>query len=72
MFLWAAKNAKDAKSAKQLLSGIIFVKFATTAIRCGFIHVSTRLGLKFIKSLKHRHSGMFLAGTQRLKTLDSG
>ena len=47
-----------------LLTGLIFVKLAVTAIDCSFAHVSKAFGLKFIQSLKHRHSGMFLAGTQ--------
>jgi hypothetical protein len=46
------------------LSGIKFVKLDKVAIDCSFAHVSTIFGLKFISSLKHRHSRMFLAGTQ--------
>jgi len=38
------------------------VKLAKTAIDCSFTHVSMASGLKFKQSLKHRHSGMFLAG----------
>jgi len=54
-----------------LLSGIIISKFANTAIQYSSIHISTIFELKFIQSLKHRHSGMFLAGIQGLKTLDA-
>jgi len=47
-----------------LLPGIRIAKLTNTAIQCGFTHVSTAFGLQFIYSLKHRHSGKFLAGTQ--------
>ena len=54
-----------------LLFGMIFAKFTNTAIQCSFSHGTKIYKITFRNSLIHRHSGMFLAGIQWLKTLDA-
>jgi hypothetical protein len=47
-----------------LLSGILIVMFANTAVQCSFIHVLTATGLESNSSIDSRRPGMFLAGIQ--------
>jgi hypothetical protein len=54
-----------------LLSGILIANTTQTAVPNGFARGKTTNGLEFKQSLKHHHSGMFLAGIQCLKTPDA-